>query len=50
MSAHPHHHDADERVSLDRNTTQAQHHVGHEHGGDVLFKALFFTLASRSSK
>jgi cobalt-zinc-cadmium efflux system protein len=35
---------ADERVSLDRGTTQAQHHVGHEHGGGVLFKALFFTL------
>lgn len=33
-----------ERVSLDHNTTQAQHHVGHEHGGDALFKALFFTL------
>ncbi len=32
------------RVSLDRDTTQAQHHVGHEHGGDALFKALFFTL------
>jgi cobalt-zinc-cadmium efflux system protein len=44
MSPHSHHHDAAERVSLDRNTTQAQHHVGHEHGGDVLFKALFFTL------
>jgi len=36
---------APERVSLDRNTTQEQHHVGHEHGGDALFKALFFTLA-----
>lgn len=35
---------APERVSLDRDTTQAQHHVGHEHGGDALFKALFFTL------
>jgi cobalt-zinc-cadmium efflux system protein len=35
---------APERVSLDRNTTQAQHHVGHEHGGHALFKALFFTL------
>jgi cobalt-zinc-cadmium efflux system protein len=33
-----------DRVSLDRDTTQAQHHVGHEHGGDALFKALFFTL------
>ncbi|MDP2787683.1 MAG: cation diffusion facilitator family transporter [Pseudomonadota bacterium] len=32
-------------VSLDRDTTQAQHHVGHDHGGDALFKALFFTLA-----
>lgn len=32
------------RVSLDKNTTQAEHHVGHEHGGDALFKALFFTL------
>lgn len=38
------HHIEAERVSLDRNTTQAQHHVGHEHGGDALFKALFFTL------
>jgi len=32
------------RVSLDRDTTQAEHHVGHQHGGDALFKALFFTL------
>jgi cobalt-zinc-cadmium efflux system protein len=31
-------------LSLDSNTTQALHHVGHEHGGDALFKALFFTL------
>jgi cobalt-zinc-cadmium efflux system protein len=38
------HQTANERVSLDRDTTQAQHHVGHEHGGDALFKALFFTL------
>ncbi len=42
MSTHPH--EAADRVSLDRDTTQAQHHVGHEHGGDALFKALFFTL------
>jgi cobalt-zinc-cadmium efflux system protein len=35
---------AAERVSLDSNTTQELHHVGHEHGGDALFKALFFTL------
>jgi len=33
-----------ERISLDRDTTQVQHHVGHEHGGNALFKALFFTL------
>ena len=44
MSAHHHSHVSPERVSLDRGTTQAQHHVGHEHGGDALFKALFFTL------
>lgn len=39
-----HHHVEAERVSLDRDTTQAQHHVGHAQGGDALFKALFFTL------
>lgn len=32
-------------VSLDRDTTHVQHHVGHEHGGNVLLKALIFTLA-----
>lgn len=44
MNTHAHRHATDARVSLDRGTTQAQHHVGHEHGGDALFKALFFTL------
>jgi cobalt-zinc-cadmium efflux system protein len=44
MNTHTHQH-ADARVSLDRGTTQAQHHVGHEQGGSTLFKALFFTLA-----
>lgn len=31
-------------LSVDRGTTHVQHHVGHEHGGEPLFKALFFTL------
>ena len=31
-------------LSVDRGTTHIQHHVGHDHGGDPLFKALFFTL------
>ena len=44
MTPHSHPHLEAERVSLDRDTTQAQHHVGHAHGGDALFKALFFTL------
>jgi cobalt-zinc-cadmium efflux system protein len=48
MGAHRHpHHDhaaAAEPLSLDRDTTQAQHHVGHEQGGGVLFKALLLTL------
>jgi cobalt-zinc-cadmium efflux system protein len=45
MTEHSHiHPPGSERISLDRDTTQAQHHVGHEHGGDALFKALFFTL------
>lgn len=41
---HPHPQLGAEPVSLDRGTTQALHHVGHDHGGDALFKALFFTL------
>ncbi len=32
------------RVSVDRGTDHVHHHVGHEHGGAALFKALFFTL------
>ncbi len=31
-------------LSVDRGTTHVQHHVGHDHGGEPLFKALFFTL------
>jgi cobalt-zinc-cadmium efflux system protein len=31
-------------VSLDRDTTHVDHHVGHDQGGQALFKALFFTL------
>ena len=31
-------------LSVDRDTTHVQHHVGHDHGGSPLFKALFFTL------
>lgn len=31
-------------LSVDRGTTHIQHHVGHDHGGTPLFKALFFTL------
>lgn len=31
-------------LSVDRGTTHIQHHVGHDHGGDALFKALFLTL------
>ena len=31
-------------LSLDRGTTHEQHHIGHDHGGESLFKALFFTL------
>ncbi len=32
------------RVSVDRGIDHVRHHVGHEHGGAALFKALFFTL------
>jgi len=32
-------------LSVDRGTTHVQHHVGHDHGGSPLFKALFFTLS-----
>lgn len=31
-------------LSVDRGTTHVEHHVGHEQGGQALFKALFFTL------
>lgn len=31
-------------LSVDRGTTHVEHHVGHNHGGQALFKALFFTL------
>jgi cobalt-zinc-cadmium efflux system protein len=31
-------------LSVDRGTTHVEHHVGHDHGGQALFKALFFTL------
>ena len=31
-------------LSVDRGTTHVQHHVGHNDGGALLFKALFFTL------
>ncbi len=31
-------------LSIDRGTTHVEHHVGHDHGGQALFKALFFTL------
>jgi cobalt-zinc-cadmium efflux system protein len=31
-------------LSLDRDTDHVEHHVGHDHGGGALFKALFFTL------
>lgn len=31
-------------LSVDRGTTHVEHHVGHDHGGGALFKALFFTL------
>lgn len=32
-------------ISVDRGTDHIHHHVGHEHGGKVLFTALIFTLA-----
>jgi cobalt-zinc-cadmium efflux system protein len=31
-------------LSVDRGTNHVQHHVGHEHGGEPLLKALLFTL------
>lgn len=31
-------------LSVDRGTTHVEHHVGHDQGGQALFKALFFTL------
>lgn len=31
-------------LSVDRDTTHVEHHVGHDQGGQALFKALFFTL------
>jgi len=31
-------------LSIDRGMTHVQHHIGHDHGGAPLFKALFFTL------
>ena len=31
-------------LSVDRDTTHIQHHVGYDSGGSPLFKALFFTL------
>lgn len=31
-------------LSVDRGTTHVEHHVGHDQGGQTLFKALFFTL------
>lgn len=31
-------------LSVDRDTTHVEHHVGHDSGGGALFKALFFTL------
>lgn len=39
-----HRHDIAERLTVDRGTNHVEHHVGHAHGGDALFKALFFTL------
>jgi cobalt-zinc-cadmium efflux system protein len=32
-------------ISVDRDTDHVHHHIGHEHGGQALFKALIFTLA-----
>ncbi len=34
-----------ERLSVDRDTTHSQHHLGYDHGGHALIKALLFTLA-----
>lgn len=31
-------------LSVDRGTNHVEHHVGHAHAGQALFKALFFTL------
>jgi cobalt-zinc-cadmium efflux system protein len=31
-------------ISVDRGTDHVEHHVGHDNGGQALFKALFFTL------